>query len=305
MRVVGILRVKNEADLLPEVLENVSVGVEEIFAYDDNSSDGTLEILKAHPAVTHIEPFDPSFTQELQKTRLLEQRVKERYPYQTEEVWVALLAGDLFWLNMNPTEAANLAVSKGCDLQNGIAIDFGRWQWDDETDTWPEYPKSLRELCRWCNILEKLPVVWKVADYTLWRRLPWPGGFNKRNVGVTTEFPFLEHQGKRSPKYHQWKYGSGSRAQPMVRGVRVTQDYWSYDASYEHGRKLGYWNNRKRVPWTGMETIARLVELYDMDREEEQAVYRSYDGHRHDDFPPRIDLSPRTDLRNFNRSPTR
>ena len=291
MKVVGILRVKDEADLLPEVLDDVAGGVEDIYAYDDNSVDGTLDILQEHPAVTHIEPFDPSFTMERQKTGILEQRVKENYPYKTEEVWVALLAGDLFWLNMTPTDAANLAVSKGCDLQNGVAIDFGRWEWDDETDTWPEpYPDSLRDLCKWCNILEQLPVVWKVSDYTRWRRLPWPGGFNKRNVGVTTEFPFLEHQGKRSPKYHQWKYATGSRSQPLVRGERVTEDYWTRDTAWEHGRKLGYWRNRKRIPWTGLETIDRLVELFDMNAEDEQRVYSSFDDQRHDDWPKRTDL---------------
>ncbi len=307
MKVVGILRVKDEADLLPEVLENVASGVEEIYAYDDDSSDGTLEILQAHPAVTHIEPFDPSFIHELQKTRILEQRVKERYPYQTEEVWVALLAGDLFWLNLNPTEAANLAVSKGCDLQNGVAIDFGRWQWDDETDMWPNYPQSLRELCRWCNILEQLPVAWKVADYTVWRRLPWPGGFKKRNVGVTTEFPFLEHQGKRSPKYHQWKYATGSREQPRVGGERVTPDYWTAENAYAHGKSLGYWENTRRIPWHGLDSIRDLVSLYNMSAEAEEATYEAiqdnYQGEG--EFAPRTDLSPRTDLRAIDNSPTR
>lgn len=290
MKVVGILRVKNEADLLPEVLENVAVGVEEIFAYDDNSTDGTLEILQAHPAVTYIEPFDASFTQELQKTSILENRVKENYPYNTEEVWVALLAGDLFWLNMNPTEAANLAISKGCDLQNGVAVDFGRWLWDAESDTWPNYPKSLRELCQWCSIIEELPVVWKVADYTRWKRLPWPGGFNKRNVDKDATFPFLEHQGKRSPRYHQWKYATSSRAQPRVDGERVTEDYWTTESAFEHGKSLGFWGNDQRIPWEGLNTIDRLMELEKMSWPDRLEVYRGYDDQRHDNWPRRTDI---------------
>lgn len=290
MKVVGILRVKNEADLLPEVLDNVAVGVEEIYAYDDNSTDGTLEILQAHPAVTYIAPFDPSFTQEFQRTRVLEQRVKQNYPYKTEEVWVAFLAGDLFWLNMNPTDAANLAVSKGCDLQNGVAVDFGRWEWDEETDTWPNYPKSLRELCQWCAIIEELPVVWKVSDYTRYNRLPWPGGFKKRNVKKDASFPFLEHQGKRSPQYHYWKYATGSRAQPVVDGVRVTKDYWTVETGHAHGSSLGFWGNDRRIPWEGLNTIDRLMELEHMSWPDRVAVYRTYDDKRHDNWPRRTDL---------------
>ena len=290
MKVVGILRVKDEADLLQEVLDNTAEGVEEIYAYDDGSTDGTLEVLKAHPAVTHIEPFDPAFTQELQKTHILEQRVKENYPYKTEEVWVALLAGDLFWLNMTPTEAANYAISKGCDLQNGVAIDFGRWNWDAETDTWPNWTESLRTLCQWCAIIEELPVVWKVSDYTRYKRLPWPGGFKKRNTDMVREMPFLGHYGKRSPTYHQWKYATGSRAQPRHKGVRTTKDQWTPEFAYEHGKSLGFWENDKRIPWEGLNTIDRLLELEKMSWVDRLAVYRTYDDQRHDNWPRRTDL---------------
>jgi hypothetical protein len=292
MKVIGILRVRNEADLLEEVLDNVSKGVDEIYAYDDDSTDGTLAILEAHPSVTYIEPFDPTFTAEFQKTRLLEQRVKERYPeYQTEEVWVALLAGDLFWLNMNATDAANLALSKGCDLQNGVVVDFGRWEWDETTDTWPNYPKSLREMCQWCAIIEELPVVWKVSDYTRWKRLPWPGEFKRRNVSKDASFPFLEHQGKRSPKYHQWKYATDSRAQPRVNGKRTTAVDWNdAEFSLNHGKSLGFWENDRRIPWEGLHTIDRLMELENMTWPDRVAVYRTYDDKRHDNWPRRTDI---------------
>jgi glycosyltransferase involved in cell wall biosynthesis len=288
MKVIGILRVKNEADLLPAVLENVIGGVEEIFAYDDNSTDGTREILEAHPAIT-IVPFNPGFTMELQKTRVLEQQIKDKYPYQTEEIWTALLAGDLFWLNKTPFEAAWKAHALGYDLQNGVAIDFGRWKWDEATDTWPNWHMDIRHLCQWCAIIEKLPVVWKVADYTRWKRLPWPGGFNKRNTKMNRDFPFLEHQGKRSPKYHQSKYATGSRPLSKKSGL-VASQFDDYDFAFEHGKNLGFWENDKRIPWEGLNTIDRLLELRTMSGPERVAVYRSYDDQRHDNWPRRTDL---------------
>lgn len=290
MKVVGILRVRNEADLLPAVLDNVADGVEEIFAYDDDSDDGTLEILKAHPVVTYIEPYNPKFTAELYKTRVLEKMVKQNYRYQKEEVWVSLLAGDLFWLNMTPREAAERALAAGFDCSNGTAVDFGRWSWDERSDTWPNWHMDPRFLCQWCAVIEELPVVWKVADYTFWNRLPWARGFKARKLGIELDMPFLEHQGKRSPRYHQWKYASGSRAQPRYNGVRTTPDQWTYEFAYEHGKSLGFWENDRRIPWFGLETLERLIELEHMSWPDRVAVYRTYDDQRHDSWPVRKDL---------------
>lgn len=290
MKVVGILRVRDEADLLQSVLDNVMGGVEEVYAYDDNSTDDTLEILKDHPIVTHIEPYNPDFTFEMQKTRILERRVKENYPYQSEEVWVSLLAGDLYWLNMSPWEAADRAQVEGFDCSNGTAVDFGRWMWDEHTDTWPNWTVSPRFLCQWCGVLEKLPVVWKVADYTFWERLPWARGFNARKLGIAMDMPFLEHQGKRSPRYHQWKYASGSRDLPKVEGVRSTIGQWTYGFANAHGKSLGFWTNEKRIPWTGLETLERLVELEEISWPDRLEVYKGYDDRRHDHWPMRNDL---------------
>jgi hypothetical protein len=278
MYIIGILRVKDEADLLPDVLDNVSDGINEIYAYDDGSSDGTLEILQNHPKVTYIKTFDPSFTREVQKTRHLEDEVKKRHPnYSTEEVWVALLAGDLWWYTHSPRQAATEAAKKGYDCRNGVAVNFARWKWDEETDTWPNWTPSIQELCRWCKIIEELPVVWKVANYTGWHRLPWPRHFKKRWQGIDQKSVFLKHYGKRSPKRHQWIFQKGGRHLP-----KNTQaaDWESFEFAYEHGKSLGYWENRECIPWEGPQTIQRLIDIENMSFAERDAVYASYDGNR-------------------------
>jgi glycosyltransferase involved in cell wall biosynthesis len=291
MKVIGILRVKDEADLLPEVLENVVQGVDEIYALDDGSSDATRQILEDCPQVTFLAPKGTSFPEEVYKTQYLEKQVKANFDYRNEEVWVALLAGDLFWLNQSPREAATLAHSRGFDIQNGIAIDFGRWGWDEATDTWPNWSTSLRELCQWCAVIEELPLAWKVADYTSYKRLPWPRHFRSRNHVIDNTIPFVEHQGKRSPRYHQWKYASGSRQLPKINGVRATTAQFNdYSVAYEHGRSLGFWENDRRIPWEGMQTIDRLLEIEKMDEPQRQEIYRSYDNQRHDNWPARNDL---------------
>lgn len=286
MKVIGILRARDEADLLPEVLDNVAPGVDQIYGLDDGSTDRTFGVLTQHPKVKFI--ATEQFPEEVYKTQYLEKAVKANFPeYKTEEVWVALLAGDLFWLNQTPRQAAELASSRGFDVQSGMAVDFGRWQWDSTVDTWPNYPKSLRELCQWCGVIERLPVVWKVTDYTYWKRLPWPRGFRSHNHVVDNTVPFLEHQGKRSPRYHQWKYLNGSRQPP--RGM-IRHQFEDYQTAYDHGKSLGYWENRHRIPWEGLHTIDRLLEIENMNEGEREEVYRSYDSQRHDDWPRRTDL---------------
>lgn len=280
MYVVGILRVKDEADLLTDVLDNIADGVDEIYAYEDQSVDGTLEILKAHPKVTYIKTYTPEFTSEVQKTQHLEREIKKRHPnYSTEEVWAALLAGDLWWETHSPREAAQEAMNRGHDCRSGVAINFARWKWDTESDTWPNWEPSIQELCKWCQIIEELPVVWKVANYTNWKRLPWPRSFKDRWVGVANDSVFLLHYGKRSPTYHQWKYQDGKRyGYPRD---TVKSDWDSAEFAYKHGKSLGFWENERYIRWEGPQTITRLIELWNMDEETENAVYANL-GERND-----------------------
>jgi glycosyltransferase involved in cell wall biosynthesis len=51
---VGLTRVRNEALLLPDTLAYLSDHVDAIVAYDDASTDDTVEILRAHPKVALI-----------------------------------------------------------------------------------------------------------------------------------------------------------------------------------------------------------------------------------------------------------
>ena len=48
---VGLTRMRNEALLLPDTLDHLASQVDAIVAYDDASTDDTVEILRAHPKV--------------------------------------------------------------------------------------------------------------------------------------------------------------------------------------------------------------------------------------------------------------
>jgi glycosyltransferase involved in cell wall biosynthesis len=51
---VGLTRVRNEALLLPDTLDYLAGQVDAIVAYDDASTDDTVEILRAHPKVALV-----------------------------------------------------------------------------------------------------------------------------------------------------------------------------------------------------------------------------------------------------------
>lgn len=54
MRILGLFRVHNGADILPRVLDSLAGWCDDIYAIDDRSTDRTPDILAAHPAVTNV-----------------------------------------------------------------------------------------------------------------------------------------------------------------------------------------------------------------------------------------------------------
>jgi len=58
------LRVKNEEANLPRCLANLERFCDHIVAYDDGSTDRTLQILKSHPKVRHVVSFEKDFYHE-------------------------------------------------------------------------------------------------------------------------------------------------------------------------------------------------------------------------------------------------
>jgi hypothetical protein len=54
LRILGVFRVHNGADVLPRVLDALSGWCDDIYAIDDRSTDDSAEILHQHPAVTNL-----------------------------------------------------------------------------------------------------------------------------------------------------------------------------------------------------------------------------------------------------------
>tara|TARA_R110000737_G_scaffold351938_1_gene395810 strand:- start:1259 stop:2005 length:747 start_codon:yes stop_codon:yes gene_type:complete len=54
MRIVGITRVRNEQEIIKNTLDHVATLVDEIYVYDDCSTDDTPNICESHPAVVKV-----------------------------------------------------------------------------------------------------------------------------------------------------------------------------------------------------------------------------------------------------------
>jgi len=70
---VGMTRVRNESLLLPDTLDYLGRHVDAILAYDDASTDATVEILRAHPKVALI-VANQSWEEDIAARKLAERR---------------------------------------------------------------------------------------------------------------------------------------------------------------------------------------------------------------------------------------
>ncbi|HEX7312908.1 MAG TPA: glycosyltransferase family 2 protein [Pyrinomonadaceae bacterium] len=64
MNVLGLMMVRNGENVLRRNLDSMAVYCDEIYALNDRSTDGTLDILRSHPAVTNIFSASAAVSQE-------------------------------------------------------------------------------------------------------------------------------------------------------------------------------------------------------------------------------------------------
>jgi len=71
--IVGMTRIRNEALILPDTLDYISTQVDAIVAYDDASTDATVDILRKHPKVALV-VVNQSWEKDVAARRLAEGR---------------------------------------------------------------------------------------------------------------------------------------------------------------------------------------------------------------------------------------
>jgi glycosyltransferase involved in cell wall biosynthesis len=263
--------VKDEADLLPEVLPHVKALVDNLYVYDDGSTDGTWDLIQD---VTY------AIQKESDATRLdikrphyhhLLEKIKEDYDVDNEEVWAVITMGDRFFLNKTPRQIVEDARAGGYDAVEGVQLDFLRHRmdpWTEENDDWPNYSVSLRHQCRWFRVDERCIVAFRVtSDLSyLEAKYPWPKGLknvqHKEDADNTLslDIPYLEHQGRRSPKAAMWRYGTGSR--PISKKFIDRWDLSTFESTAQALRL--HYQNYRLFPWLGLSSLETLVEWWNV-----------------------------------------
>jgi hypothetical protein len=262
---------RDEADLLPEVLEHLDGELDALYAYDDGSIDTTLQILDESKVVTDI-TTRASDVGRLSIARphyhALLEKIKRDYLGCDEPVWVFITMGDRFFLNKKPRQIAEEAEAGGYTTVTGIQLDFLRHRaapWTEENDTFPDYAESLRKICKWFKFDEECIVAYRLsADRSyIDAKYPWPrGGHTKVQYSqeelhnkLSLEMPFLEHQGRRSPNAFKWRTESGSRKLSS----KIHLSDMSFDVIKETQCK--WYNTFKLCPWINTHSLDWFVTM--------------------------------------------
>ena len=262
---IGLMCVRDEADLLPQVYLHVRGLVDHIYAYDDGSQDNTWDLIKdSDYAIRRVDDKKRPVMDRPNYHHLLE-RLKKDFP--REPVWVFITMGDRFFLNKTPQQIVEETGDH--DVVGGVQLDFLRHRldpWTEENDTWPDM-SNIRHTCRWMKYDERCIVAFKLRPELTYvgSKYPWPRGLANLKVQYNSpeaplrdiifkEMPFLEHQGRRSPKSVIWRTQSGSRTMSK----KYQFDTTSYAGVMESMRR--YYNPYKVYPWVDASSLNKMVE---------------------------------------------
>lgn len=266
-KVIGMMCVRDEADLLPEVLEHLDGKLDALYVYEDGSQDNTANILLESPQVTYLMSRNADRNRmpiERPNYHHLLEKIKEDHDLENEDVWVVITMGDRFFLNKTPRQI----VEEAGDFTavEGVQLDFLRSRmdpWTAENDTWPVYTESLRKICRWVRVDERCIVAYKATNEASYRnaRYPWPRAIGTPQYDravmeekVSLDMPFLEHQGRRSPKAAMARVASGSR---QLGRKFLHYDLRTFKSTVECNKTM--YQPHNLFPWIGLDSLVPIV----------------------------------------------
>lgn len=257
MKIIGTLDVKDDGDILCDVLDHLPP-FDAIFAYNDGSTDNTEDILRGHRCITKYvnrEDFPQEIHDQIPQHRrhhLLKMVMDEFKTYNTESIWVVRLEGDRYFMNTGPWEMCHKAEFHELSGVAGVMVDCRIGPHDDwsKLDSYPIWHKPLPILQNWGRIDDVHPVVaFKVEDgvqYSIKKPRPWPVVWGPTdyhaNDIVTDKMAFFAHHGRRGPRYwsrayreggfrtrsvkwpSSWDFASPQRADATVHGLPFRPD---------------------------------------------------------------------------------
>ena len=137
MKTVGLMAVKDEADLLPQVYPHIRNLVDYLYVYEDGSQDDTWELVKdSDYAIRQVDDTNRPKIARPNYYHLLE---KVKQDFKNEDVWCFITMGDRFFLNQTPEEIVDRAGN--LNAVEGVQLDFLRHRcdpWTEENDPFPD-----------------------------------------------------------------------------------------------------------------------------------------------------------------------
>jgi glycosyltransferase involved in cell wall biosynthesis len=210
---------KEEADILPQVIEAALPHVDSLFIADDGSTDNSWDIIQAYKRakdkIEHIQQ-EPSPKDRSQRNALLAEMRRQGYG---QNDWVQVIESDIMILDTSPKLAIkDHAVQDMAVSWQTLNATNTKEAWPS-TDTWPHWGKPLNEIMPYWHRLEHMLYTFRLLPelrYTdMWR--PWPSGFAKYSDGSevkvdrrTDDAPLLAHFGYRGPTHFYNKFKNHS-----------------------------------------------------------------------------------------------
>jgi len=212
--IIGMMWNKNEADILPQIIDAALPHVDALFIADDGSTDDSWSIIKNHSSkkieYTQRSPdkHDPG-----QREALLNE-IKKRY--KPENTWVQIIESDIMILDTNIREAIKLHsvedMALTWHLLNG-ARRKGDW---NELDVFPNWDRPISEVMPWGHWIESMLYTFRPLPnlHYVHRATPWPRGWTHYTkspmdrISWDKTAPLLAHYGYRGPTHFYLKYKS-------------------------------------------------------------------------------------------------
>lgn len=217
--VVGMMWLKNEGDIIEEIIADALKKVDSLFVYDDGSTDRSWDIVKSFGSrLEYATTKSLAIPRELNiiphlwgRNHLLAQ-IKKRY--KPEDTWVQIIEGDMMLLDTDVRQAIK---DHAC---NDIAVFWQtlnavrpNWEGRDEYPHWSEPITKVMSHGHWIELMlytfRPLPGI----EYEEGDGKPWPRGFSAYNLKERkrkkVDSPLLAHYGYRGPTHFMDKYYKG------------------------------------------------------------------------------------------------
>jgi hypothetical protein len=288
--------VRDEADLLPQVLPHVRSLVDHLYVYEDASRDDTWSLVKNEHYATQQQP--DRMDRHRGNYRHLFNQIKKDFP--NEEVWVVITMGDRFFLNSTPRQIVEDARTGGFEAVEGVQLDFLRHRmdpWTEANDPYPHY-SHIRTLARWFKFDERMIIAYKITPQLSYdsAKYPWPQGIQKvqykwRDMDgeLSLDMPYLEHQGRRTPAAAMDRYTSGSRKISK----KYKYDLSSYKSTCESMNN--FYGHYRIFPYFDTSSLEPFVDFYNSPANTNRPLNRSF-FRGMEALSKMIELPPRRDL---------